>query len=246
MNNLDFPLEIRNERWLNCLIMVAPFFILGFSYPMIIHPSIIVSLSIPFIILLGILEFSVLKKGKVNVWLILFIKSIFFFLFFYFLNNTFQFNKPTQFLLLYSSIIGTTFGIATALLGCFVFSFLFKVLIDKRPNMVIDNNGIVVNYLGTGFSWQILWTDIEDFTTEKIQYNKFIKLKIKNKEAYKSAIDSQKKSLWRLFTKYSLKKNDGALYLSSPGSNITFKDLEYLVKKNVEARREDGEIAYNA
>ncbi len=243
MNNLDFPLEIKSDKWFNCLIMVVPFFLLGFGYPMIIHPSVIVSLSIPFIILLGILDFFVLKKGKVNIWLLLFIKFIFFFLFFYFLSDIDLFRKPTQFLLFYSSIIGTTFGIVAALLGCFVFYVLFKVLIDKRPNMVIDNNGIVVNYLGTAFSWQILWTDIEDFTTEKIQSNKYIKLKIKNKEAYKSAIDSQMKGLRRLFTKYSFKKNDGTLYLSSSGSNISFKDLEYIVRKNVEARRVDGEIS---
>ena len=241
MNNLDFPLEIKSDKWFNCLIMVVPFFLLGFGYPMIIHPSVIVSLSIPFVILLGILEFFVLKKGKVNFRLLLFIKFIFFSFFFYFLSKTDLFNKPTQFLLLYSSIIGTTFGIATALLGCLVFSFLLKILIDKRPKMVIDNNGIVVNYLGTAFSWPILWTDIEDFTTEKIQNTKCIKIKIKNKEAYKSAIDSQKKSLWRWFTKYSFKKNGGTLYLSSPGSNISFNDLEYIVRKNVEARRVAGE-----
>jgi len=246
MNNLDFPLEIRNEKWLNCLGMILPIGFIIVGYAFLFNTTIAFSLTVLIYSAFFFAESKFNKKKKISTNELMVVSTIIVSSTSTFFSRIESFRHPSPILAFFSSVISIVFGILIIILFSFVFYAMLISVLNKKPNMIIDSDGIKINSIETVFARQIFWTDIEEVSTSMMSMTNCIDLKLKNPGAYQSTIDSQKNSIRRWFMNYLFKKSGGIVKLSSAGSNISFKDLEYLVRKNVEARRVDGEIAYNA
>ncbi len=110
----------------------------------------------------------------------------------------------------------------------FVFSLLaLRKLIDRRPGLIIDENGIVDNS-GPIKLWLIEWKDITHIETGKISSTKFLILHTDNPTKYLSRVKGA-------VTKYIMKQNyemcGSPLTMTSGALKINFKELEALIHR---------------
>jgi len=120
-------------------------------------------------------------------------------------------SKSTYILLLIVSLIFVAIGILTlividGLAGFFItlffsFSIFFSIkqILDKRPRLVLDQEGITDRILNVG---KILWTDIVSVDLKSMGTNKFISLYMYKEinEKYLSKIPNLKRKLIKLNT----------------------------------------------
>lgn len=89
-------------------------------------------------------------------------------------------------------IDGNWFGLAAIIFfGSGIPIFIWQ-LIDSRPRLIIDDNGILDRTLGVG---RIAWSDIEAVYVQSISSNDFICLELKNTEKYAQNLSKVKRAM---------------------------------------------------
>ena len=116
-------------------------------------------------------------------------------------------------------IAGTLFFTATGIFG-------IKKLFDKKPGLIIDQNGITNNSNTTGIGL-IKWQDILEIKTSQVMTTKFLLIKVKNPEKY---IAKVKSGLKAKLMKYNLKYSGTPLSISSNTLKYDFKKLQDLIQ----------------
>ena len=104
--------------------------------------------------------------------------------------------------------------------------YLFK-LRDRKPGLVIDENGIIDNSggLAAGF---IPWTDIEKISIEKVMKQQFLVIAVKNPEFY---IDNQKSLLKKKGMQYNLSSYGSPIAISTNTLNCKLPELLNLLEE---------------
>jgi hypothetical protein len=104
--------------------------------------------------------------------------------------------------------------------------YLFK-LRDRKPGLVIDENGIIDNSggLAAGF---IPWTDIENFSIEKVMKQQFLVIAVKNPEFY---IENQKSILKKKGMQYNLRSYGSPIAISTNTLNCKLPELLNLLEE---------------
>lgn len=104
--------------------------------------------------------------------------------------------------------------------------FVFK-LMDKKPGMVIDENGIIDNSggLAAGF---IPWTDIKAFTIAKVMKQQFLVIAVKNPEYY---INNQKSVLKRKGMQYNLSNYGSPIAISTNTLKCNLPELMNMLEE---------------
>ncbi|WP_127131710.1 STM3941 family protein [Pseudoflavitalea rhizosphaerae] len=104
--------------------------------------------------------------------------------------------------------------------------YLIK-LKDKKPGLVINENGIIDNSggLAAGF---IPWAEIEDFTIAKVMKQQFLVIAVKNPEFY---IDSQKNILKKKGMQHNLSNYGSPIAISTNTLNCKLPDLLKLLEE---------------
>ena len=237
MKNLKFPLKIVNKKSLMYFASIVLIGFIIFGYAAIINSNVAVAMVSLFtvVFIIGLKKFNAKKKISntvlivINAIIISTLSSLF--------SRVDAFTHPTPILSFLAKIISIVFGIFVILLSSLLLYVMIKSLMTKVPNIIIDSDGIKINSSEPIFARQILWADIEEVSTSVTFTTATIDLKLKNPQAYQSTIDNQKNSIRRWFMNYLFKKSGGVVKLSSTGTNISFKDLEYIVRENFEAKR---------
>lgn len=111
--------------------------------------------------------------------------------------------------------------------------FLIRKLPDKRPGMIIDNNGLEDNSSGIS-GRRIPWSDISNISFIEIQRQKIILLEVKNPQEY---ISNQTSSFKKKIMEMNFKLYGTPLSLSSNGLKISFDELYKLLQARLEAAR---------
>ena len=237
MKTLEFPLEIVNKKMVGYLTLLVSLPILVFGYFCIINTNVAVSMVFLCTILSIIVLTKLNKKKLISNNVLIFVNAIIVSTLSSSFSNIDTFIHPTPLLTIFAAIINVVIGILSFIFSLFLLYLMIISLKRKRSDITIDNDGIKINSFETVFARQILWTDIEEVSTSVNCMIDYIDLKLKNPQAYQSTIDNQKNSIRRWFMNYLFKKSGGVVKLSSIGTNISFKDLEYIVRENFEAKR---------
>jgi hypothetical protein len=139
-------------------------------------------------------------------------------------SNTFLNNALIKNIVAYSSML-------MGLLGTYFFT---KKLFDKRPGIVIDEQGITDN-VGALSVGLIQWNDISIIIERIIQVSHFSKqsfvvIILKNPESY---ISKQTNAIKRKIITSNLKSYGLPINITSNGLTIKHNDLLLLLKKNL-------------
>ena len=121
------------------------------------------------------------------------------------------------------------YGIAVAgivFFGYLAVMYLLK-LRDKKPGLVIDENGIIDNSggLAAGF---IPWTDIEKFSIGKVMKQQFLVVAVQNPQYY---IDNQKSILKKKGMLYNLNNFGSPIAISTNTLNCKLPELLKLLEE---------------
>jgi hypothetical protein len=121
------------------------------------------------------------------------------------------------------------YGIAIAgivFFGFLAVLYLFK-LRDKKPGLVIDENGIIDNSggLAAGF---IPWSDILKFTIQKVMKQQFLVITVRNPEYY---INNQKSVLKKKGMEYNFKNYGSPVAISTNTLNCKLPELLHLLEE---------------
>ena len=114
--------------------------------------------------------------------------------------------------------------------GCAV---LIRKLLDHRPGLIIDQNGITDNttYMSVG---RIEWKDIVGLNTYQVESTKMIIIYIENPEKY---IKRAKNSLAAKSMRMSQSMTGSPLSINSGALQISHDELEHLLWEELEKRR---------
>lgn len=94
-------------------------------------------------------------------------------------------------------------------------------LSDRKPGLVIDEEGILDNSTGVA-GGKVLWSDIKKISVENVSGQQFIMVEVKNPQQYiKAQKNPIKKSMMTL--NYSLYKTP--IHITAMGMNVKFDDL---------------------
>lgn len=101
---------------------------------------------------------------------------------------------------------------------------LFIKLFDKKPGLIIDNEGITdnSNYSSVGL---IRWPEIIGIETKKVYSTRFIILQVNNPDDY----IRKNRGLKKMLLKQNLAKYGTPITLTSGGLDSTFDELERLI-----------------
>lgn len=134
--------------------------------------------------------------------------------------------KPADFVnfLTRSEAIVFTVGVVGAIVFGFATIILFIKLFDKKPGLIIDQEGIMDNTNSSSVGL-IRWSEITGITTKKIASTQFILLQVKNPEEYISKASRLKK----LSLRQNLNSYGTPITLTSVGLDCTFSELERLI-----------------
>ncbi len=98
---------------------------------------------------------------------------------------------------------------------------LIKKLPDKKPGLIIDQEGLTDNSSAVS-AGQILWSDIEDISVTEIHRQKLIMLQVSNPEDY---IDKQTNGFKRKMMQMNYKMYGTPLSITSNGLKVSFDEL---------------------
>lgn len=110
--------------------------------------------------------------------------------------------------------------------------YVVPKLFDKKPGLILDDNGITDNSSAISVGL-ILWKDIISIRTIKVQSTKFLIIKVKNPKKYLSGSSKFKNFL----LKANMKMYGTPLSISSNGLKYNFNNLEELVKMGFEKHK---------
>jgi hypothetical protein len=102
---------------------------------------------------------------------------------------------------------------------------LIKKLPDRKPGLIIDQNGLTDNSGGNS-AGEILWTDIKDLSVIEIHRQKIILLDVINPKDY---IDRQTSVFKRKMMQMNYKMYGTPLSITSNGLKVSFDDLMRLL-----------------
>lgn len=110
--------------------------------------------------------------------------------------------------------------------GFLAILYLLKLL-DKKPGLVIDENGILDNSggLAAGF---IPWTDIQQFSIQKVMKQQFLVITVRNPEYY---IGNQKTVLKKKGMQYNFKNYGSPIAISTNTLNCKLPELLNLLEE---------------
>jgi len=116
-------------------------------------------------------------------------------------------------------IAGTLFFTATGIFG-------IKKLFDKKPGLIIDQNGITDNTsaLSTGL---IEWKDILEINTKQVMTTRFLLIKVKKPEKY---LEKAKNGMKAKLMKSNMKIYGTPLSISYNTLKYDFKKLQDLIQ----------------
>lgn len=103
--------------------------------------------------------------------------------------------------------------------------FFIGKLLDTKPGLVIDDEGLIDNSGGLSVG-RILWEDIENISVIQMHRQKLLMLRVKNPQHY---IGRQKTSLKRKLMELNYKMYGTPLSISANGLKIPFHELLSLV-----------------
>ena len=105
--------------------------------------------------------------------------------------------------------------------------FIFKKILDKRPGLVISDEGITeyAMYVSAGF---IPWEDIIKIKETKVVNQKFITIVVKNPQVY---IDRQKSAFKKKIMQTNYNAYGTAIGISTNGLKIGYNELKSILEK---------------
>lgn len=117
--------------------------------------------------------------------------------------------------------------------GCGIIFFGFTGILyffklrDKKPGLVIDQNGIIDNSggLAAGF---IPWTDIKEFSVSKVMKQQFLIISVRNPDYY---INSQKNILKQKGMEYNQRNYGSPIAISTNTLNCKLPELLQLLEE---------------
>ena len=172
--------------------------------------------------------------SKIKIALLFIGAMIFVFLGVLFLNDpeawTSTRNKSPELTTIIGIIAIIFFGTIGAIIG--------RKLLDNRAGLIIDDRGITDNTNATS-TGLIAWRDIEGITKLEIASNKILILKVKNPNHY---IERAKNSLAKRAMKANHKMYGSPISIISNSLKIKFKDLEHLIKTELEKRKTENDL----
>lgn len=124
-------------------------------------------------------------------------------------------------------------GLANVVLFGLGFIVLLRQAADRRPRIVIDENGVTDRTLGIG---RIDWDDIEEAVPASILTNNFICLKISNVEKYTGQLSKTSKKLARMNKDLGF----GELNLNLSLVDMKAEKIQELVMKHISANKHYG------
>lgn len=140
---------------------------------------------------------------------------------FLFITNPFWFIKSDNPLMIkmigYASIV--FFGVCAL--------FISQKLFDKKPGLVIDEEGITDNSSGVS-AGKILWKDIKDISVQEVANQKFIMLEMKNPEFY---LQREKNPIKKGMMELNYKLYQTPINISINGLKIDFEELNELISE---------------
>lgn len=139
-------------------------------------------------------------------------------------TSNFVFNDPIL------KNLGGFLGAIMGLLGTYFFT---KKLFDKRPGVIIDENGIT-EYAGALSIGFIPWADISDISERSVQASvaakqRFVTIGLVNPEAY---IAKETNAFKRKMMSANAKSFGSPIHISTNGLKIKHEDLLQLMREN--------------
>ena len=113
------------------------------------------------------------------------------------------------------------------------FSIAIK-LKDKKPGLIINQQGIVDNSSGLA-AGEVLWTDIKNISVIEIHTQKLIMLHVKNPQDY---IDRQKSLIKRKGMEMNVRMYGTPLSITANGLKMSFDKLFKLINDSLNASRQ--------
>lgn len=138
--------------------------------------------------------------------------------------TSFLFRNPTLILLS---------GIASIVFFGGLLVYLSKKLFDKKPGLIISNEGITDNSSATSVGF-VEWNDIQGIEVQEVMSNKFIMLKTNKPDKY---INNATSKLKRHSLKYNYENFGSPIAITSNSLKISFKNLEELIRKEFEKKK---------
>lgn len=108
---------------------------------------------------------------------------------------------------------------------------LLRKLNDKKPGLIISNEGVIDNASGVA-AGIIPWSDIEEIKAVQVMSQKFLMLIVKDPQQY---IRRQTSTIKRKGMELNYKNYGSPISLSAGSLQIGFNDLQALLMENWEA-----------
>jgi hypothetical protein len=134
------------------------------------------------------------------------------------------------------------YGSAVACLlffGFAIFYFSFK-LTDKKPGIVVSNNGILDNSSAVA-AGLIPWKDIKQFAIAKVMKQEFLIIVINNPEFY---INKQTNIFKKKGMQYNLNNYGSPLAISAIGLKCSLNELIEILDKELHDQMNQTQISY--
>lgn len=105
--------------------------------------------------------------------------------------------------------------------------FISQKLFDKKPGLIIDEEGITDNSSGVS-AGKILWKDVKEISEHEVMGQKFIMLRMKNPEFY---LQREKDPIKRRMMELNYKLYGTPINIAANGLKISFGELYTLIMK---------------
>lgn len=126
-----------------------------------------------------------------------------------------------------------TVGVASILFFGLCATFIAKKIIDNRPGLVINGDGIIDNSGGTSVGL-ILWKDITEIKEITVANQNFITIIVNNPEEY---INNQNSFIKRKAMEINFKSYQSPISISANGLKCNFNELYKIIIDTFEANK---------
>lgn len=124
-----------------------------------------------------------------------------------------------------NEIVIFVFGLAAILFFGLVAVTIFRKLLDKKPGLIINSQGIIDNSSGIS-AGLIPWTDIQQIKTVQVMSQRFLMFTVKNPQDY---LDKASTTLKRNAMKVNYKTYGAPISISSNALKINFDELHKML-----------------
>ena len=119
--------------------------------------------------------------------------------------------------------------------------FIARKFIDKRPGLIMDENGLIDNSSGLSVG-QVYWSEIENISVIKIHRQKLIMIKVNDPEKF---VEKQKNKLKKRMMLMNLKMYGSPLSITSNGLKISFDELFSILTNKWNASKQSSTNGQN-